>query len=148
MVFLYVPLGIVVIYAFNDAIGHTLPIAGLHDEVVRDRASDPSAAVAWRLSTRSRWPLFATSIALLLGSAAAFAASIGSNSSVANTVSFLLVLPIALPGIVTAIALNSSVDDRGMPFGIFTIAVAHATFCIVVVYNNVLARLRRMSPTR
>jgi putative spermidine/putrescine transport system permease protein len=63
-----------------------------------------------------------------------------------NAVSFLLVLPIALPGIVTAMALNNSINNFGIPFGILTIIVGHATFCIVVVYNNVIARLRR-TPT-
>jgi putative spermidine/putrescine transport system permease protein len=61
-------------------------------------------------------------------------------------VSFLLVLPISLPGIVTAIALNSTINTLGVPFGILTIFIGHATFCIVVVYNNVVARLRR-TPT-
>jgi putative spermidine/putrescine transport system permease protein len=56
------------------------------------------------------------------------------------------VLPIALPGIVTAISLNSAINTFGVPFGVLTIVIAHATFCIVVVYNNVLARLRR-TPT-
>jgi putative spermidine/putrescine transport system permease protein len=87
----------------------------------------------------------ATLLALVLGSLAAFAVHrfrfFGRTS-----VSFLLVLPIALPGIVTAIALNTTINNFGIPFGLFTIVVAHATFCIVVVYNNVLARLRR-TPT-
>ena len=89
--------------------------------------------------------LFATVIALLLGSAAAFAVH-RFRFFGRNTVSFLLVLPIALPGIVTAIALNSAINTFGIPFGVLTIVVGHATFCIVVVYNNVLARLRR-TPT-
>ena len=63
-----------------------------------------------------------------------------------DAVSFLLVLPIALPGIVTAIALNSAINTFAIPFGVLTIVIAHATFCVVVVYNNVLARLRR-TPT-
>ncbi len=89
--------------------------------------------------------LFATVIALILGSAAAFAVH-RFRFFGRNTVSFLLVLPIALPGIVTAIALNSAINTFGVPFGVLTIVIAHATFCIVVVYNNVLARLRR-TPT-
>src|SRR5204862_1949593 len=80
-----------------------------------------------------------------LGSAAAFAVHryrfFGRNS-----VSFLLVLPIALPGIVTGIALNSAINTTGIPFSLWTIVIGHATFCIVVVYNNVVARLRR-TPT-
>ena len=59
--------------------------------------------------------------------------------------SFLLVLPIALPGIVTGIALNSAITLLGITPSLFTIVIGHATFCIVVVFNNVAARLRRMS---
>ena len=60
-------------------------------------------------------------------------------------VSFVLVLPIALPGIVTGIALNSAFSVGQVPLGYLTVVVGHATFCVVVVYNNVLARLRRSS---
>jgi putative spermidine/putrescine transport system permease protein len=63
-----------------------------------------------------------------------------------ETVSFIVVLPLALPGIVTGIALNAAFGRIGISLGTTTIVVAHATFCIVVVYNNVVARLRRMSP--
>src|SRR4030095_11246447 len=87
----------------------------------------------------------ATLFALALGSAAAFAVH-RFRFFGRNAVSFLLVLPIALPGIVTAIALNTTINNFGIPFGILTIIIGHATFCIVVVYNNVLARLRR-TPT-
>ena len=59
--------------------------------------------------------------------------------------SLVLVLPIALPGIVTGIALDVGLPDTGIGFGIYTIMIAHATFCVVMVYNNVVARLRRMS---
>jgi putative spermidine/putrescine transport system permease protein len=88
----------------------------------------------------------ATLFALIIGSLAAFAVHrfrfFGRNS-----VSFLLVLPIALPGIVTAIALNTTINNSQIPFGLLTIFIGHATFCIVVVYNNVVARLRRTSPS-
>jgi putative spermidine/putrescine transport system permease protein len=60
-----------------------------------------------------------------------------------NAVSFVLILPIALPGILTGIALNTAINNYGIPFSVWTIMIGHATFCIVVVYNNVLARLRR-----
>src|SRR4029079_13801327 len=62
-----------------------------------------------------------------------------------ETISFLVILPIALPGIVTGVALNSTFTFLGIDLGLFTIVVGHATFCIVVVYNNVVARLRRVS---
>src|SRR4029079_5863982 len=63
-----------------------------------------------------------------------------------ETISFLVILPIALPGIVTGVALNTSFTQiLGVELSLFTIVVGHATFCIVVVYNNVVARLRRVS---
>jgi putative spermidine/putrescine transport system permease protein len=143
LVFLYVPLGIVVIYAFNDAIGQAWPIQDYTTKWfgIAFRSSQVRVALINSLQVA----LFATVIALLLGSAAAFAVH-RFRFFGRNTVSFLLVLPIALPGIVTAIALNSAINTFGVPFGVLTIVIAHATFCIVVVYNNVLARLRR-TPT-
>jgi putative spermidine/putrescine transport system permease protein len=90
--------------------------------------------------------LGATTIALMLGSAAAFAVH-RFRFFGKETVSFALVLPIALPGIVTGMALNSAINFGGqifgLSFGLLTIIVGHATFCVVVVYNNVVARLRR-----
>ena len=143
LVFLYVPLGIVVIYAFNDAVGQAWPI---QDYTLKWFAiAFREAAVREAILTSVEIALIATAIALLLGSLAAFAVHrfrfFGRNS-----VSFLLVLPIALPGIVTAISLNAAVTMFGIPLGVLTIVIGHATFCVVVVYNNVLARLRR-TPT-
>jgi putative spermidine/putrescine transport system permease protein len=143
LLFLYVPLGIVVIYAFNDSVGQAWPIPeyttkwfGIAFREVRVRSA---------LVNSLQVAALATAIALILGSAAAFAVH-RFRFFGRNAVSFLLVLPIALPGIVTAIALRSAIDTFGFPFGILTIVIGHATFCIVVVYNNVLARLRR-TPT-
>ena len=65
--------------------------------------------------------------------------------SAGEAISFIILLPIALPGIVTGIALRSGINELGWGFGTFTIVVGHATFCVVIVYNNVLARLRRTS---
>ena len=62
-----------------------------------------------------------------------------------NTISLLVVLPISLPGIVTGIALNATFTSAlGVTLGLATVIVGHATFCIVTVFNNVIARLRRM----
>ena len=140
LVFLYVPLAIVVLYAFNNSIGQKWPITSfttkyfglaLHNPLVREAAAN-SIKVA----------VVATLAALMLGSMAAFAVHrfrfFGRNS-----ISFVLVLPIALPGIVTAMALNSAINASGIPFSLWTIVIGHTTFCVVVVYNNVIARLRR-----
>jgi putative spermidine/putrescine transport system permease protein len=87
--------------------------------------------------------LIATAIALVLGTLAA-AAVYRSKFFGREAISLLLLLPIALPGIVTGIALRSSIAILGVPFSTWTIVIGHATFCIVTVYNNVLARFRRM----
>ncbi len=86
--------------------------------------------------------LAATAIALVLGSCAAFAINRASFFG-RDAVSLLFVLPLALPGIITGIALNAFFSFGGVTLSIWTIIVGHATFCMVVVYNNVLARLRR-----
>ena len=87
----------------------------------------------------------ATTLALILGTLASFAVH-RFRFFGRNTISFALVLPIALPGIVTALALNSMVEAVPfISFGLPAIIVGHATFCVVVVYNNVIARLRRTS---
>jgi putative spermidine/putrescine transport system permease protein len=140
LLFLYIPLVIVVIYAFNNSIGQKWPITSFTTKYfsLAWRNPDLREALANSLLIASA----ATVLALLLGSAAAFAIHryrfFGRNS-----VSLMLVLPIALPGIVTAIALNSSFNTFGVSLGLLTIMIGHATFCIVVVFNNVVARLRR-----
>jgi putative spermidine/putrescine transport system permease protein len=104
-----------------------------HDEEVR---------TALVLSTKAA--ILATAVALVLGSLAAFGLA-RTTFFGRDGVSFLFVLPIALPGIVTGLALNSFFVVLGVPFSLWTIVVGHATFCVVIVYNNVLARLRRTS---
>ncbi len=64
-----------------------------------------------------------------------------------ETITLLIILPIALPGIITGISLRSAYGFAGIPFSSLTIIIGHATFCMVVVYNNVVARLRRSSPS-
>jgi putative spermidine/putrescine transport system permease protein len=140
LLFLYVPLVIVVLYAFNPSQGQTWPINGLTTHWFGDAWHTPRVRSA--LLTSLKVAAGATSLALLLGSCAAFAVHrfrfFGRES-----ISFALVLPLALPGILTGIALNSTINNSGIPFGLLTIIVGHGTFCVVVVYNNVIARLRR-----
>jgi putative spermidine/putrescine transport system permease protein len=85
-------------------------------------------------------------VAIVLGTLVAFAVA-RYRFFGRNTVSILVVLPIALPGIVTGIALSNAVTTTlrplGIDFGLWTVIIGHSTFCIVIVYNNVLARLRR-----
>jgi putative spermidine/putrescine transport system permease protein len=140
LLFLYVPLAIIVLYAFNPSQGQTWPIHGLTAHWFGDAWHDSEVRSA--LYTSLKAGAGATAVALVLGSAAAFAVHrhrfFGRES-----LSFVLVLPLALPGILTGIALNSSINASGIPFSLLTIIVGHATFCVVVVYNNVIARLRR-----
>ena len=108
--------------------------------------NDGVVAAVW---TSVKAGLGATAIALLLGSMVAFAV-VRYSWFGRDPVSFLVVLPIALPGIVTGIALNAAfstvLGPLGISFGLFTVILGHATFCIVVVFNNVAARLRRTGP--
>jgi putative spermidine/putrescine transport system permease protein len=90
--------------------------------------------------------LGATTLALVLGTLAALAVQRYAFFG-RRTVSFLLVLPIALPGVVTGIALRTTFQTLGIDLGLFTIIVGHATFCVVIAYNNVLARLQRLPRT-
>ena len=87
-----------------------------------------------------------TSIAIVFGTLAA-AALYKRSFFGRETITLLIILPIALPGIITGISLRSAYGFAGIPFSSLTIIVGHATFCMVVVYNNVVARLRRSSPS-
>jgi putative spermidine/putrescine transport system permease protein len=142
LAFLYVPLAIVVVYAFNGTRGQTWPPSAFTLHWFGVTFGNAQFRSALWLSIQAA--LGATSIALLLGSMAAFAVH-RFRFFGRQAISFLLVLPIALPGILTGIALNSAINFSGIPFSLFTIMVGHGTFCIVVVYNNVIARLRRSS---
>ena len=88
----------------------------------------------------------ATAIALVLGTLAAIAVQ-RYDFFGRQTIAFFLVLPIALPGVVTGIALRTSFVTLGIDFGLLTIVIGHATFCVVIAYNNVIARLRRLPRT-
>ena len=147
LVFLYAPLVILALYAFNKGITHAWPPDLWTTKWFSAALHDPDLPGALRNSILAA--IGATTIALVLGSLAAFAVHRFSFFG-RDTISFVLVLPIALPGIVTAIALASSINYAntavGLTPGLFTIIVGHATFCIVVVFNNVIARLRR-TPT-
>ena len=99
-----------------------------------------------RSGCRSRVAAIATLLALVLGTLAA-AALARTRFFGREAISLLLILPIALPGIITGISLRSAFDLMDIPFSFWTIVLGHATFCIVVVYNNAVARFRRTSPS-
>jgi putative spermidine/putrescine transport system permease protein len=146
LAFIYVPLIVIALYAFNERRIQTWPIPGLTLDWFGKAFANPGVRDA--LLTSVKAGLGATAIALLLGSLAALAVARYSFFG-RETVSFLVILPIALPGIVTGMALNATfrevLEPFGLGLGLFTVIVGHATFCIVVIYNNVVARLRRTS---
>jgi putative spermidine/putrescine transport system permease protein len=142
LLFLLVPIAIIIVYAFNSSNVQGWPIDGLSTKWFSKTFADQSMRDAAWLSVRAA--LVATTVAVLLGSAAAFGVS-RFRFFGREAVSFLVVLPIALPGIITGMALNSFFTFWGIDLTYWTIVVGHATFCIVIVYNNVLARLRRTS---
>ena len=146
LAFIYLPLLVITLYAFNDSRTQAWPINGLTLKWFSKALDNQGARDA--LLTSLKAALGATLLALLLGSLAALAVQ-RYRFFGRETISFLVILPLALPGIVTGMALNATFRTVFEPFGIglslFTVIVGHATFCIVVVYNNVIARLRRLS---
>jgi putative spermidine/putrescine transport system permease protein len=142
LVVIYFPLLLVLLNSFNADTTFGWPPSSLTVEWWQRVVSNEGALSA--LWTSVRAGLAATAIALVLGTMAAFALQ-RYRFYGRDTVSLLIILPIALPGIVTGIALNNAFRTiLGIDLGLFTAIVAHATFCIVVVFNNVVARLRRL----
>jgi putative spermidine/putrescine transport system permease protein len=141
LAFIYVPLGVVLINSFSVDRSLTWPPSGFTTNWWSQAVDNQGVRDALVVSVQVG--VAATAVALVLGTLAAFAlgrfAFFGRDS-----VSLLIILPIALPGVVTGVALNNVFTTflGGLTF--ITLVVAHATFCIVVVYNNALARLRRL----
>jgi putative spermidine/putrescine transport system permease protein len=143
LAFIYVPLTVIGIYAFNSSTILEWPPPGLTFDWIGKALDTTGARDAFITSVEVG--AVATAIALVLGTLASLAVA-RHRFFGRETISFLVILPIALPGIVTGIALNSTFSQvLGVDLSLFTVVVGHATFCIVVVYNNALARLRRAS---
>ncbi len=140
--FLIAPLLVIVLFAFDASNVQTFPIHHWTTSWFSVAWHDPAVRGALWLSLKAG--VLATAIALVLGMLVAFGIH-RFRFFGRDTVSLLLVLPIALPGIVTGLALQSAFNLAGIPFSLYTIVIGHATFCIVVVFNNVIARLRRTS---
>jgi putative spermidine/putrescine transport system permease protein len=142
VLFLFVPIVLICVYAFNPSNIQSWPLHGLSTKWFSSTWHDQEMRQALWLSVRAG--LISTAIALALGTMAAFAVHRFKFFG-REAVSLMLVLPLALPGIITGMALNSFFAFGGLSFSLTTIVIGHATFCIVVVYNNVVARLRRTS---
>src|SRR5204862_6123163 len=132
------------VYAFNGSNLQSWPIESWTFHWFRVAWENPDARDALVLSVKVG--AITTGVALVLGTMAA-AAVARYRFFGREAVSFLLVLPLALPGILTGIALSTSFTFVGLTPSIWTIVIGHATFCVVIVYNNVVARLRRSSPS-
>ena len=141
LAFLFGPIALIGVYAFNASNIQSWPIAGFSTQWFGATVADREVHAALILSLQAG--LLATLIAVVLGTSAAFAVH-RFRFFGREAVSFAVVLPIALPGIITGMALNSFFTLWGLGLSFWTIVIGHATFCIVVVYNNVLARLRRL----
>ena len=143
LVFLYLPLVLIFILSFNNTNSLTWPPQGFSTRWWSTFLDVESAREA--LISSTKLALIAMTISVVLGSLLSFALQrfefFGKNS-----LSFLAVLPIALPGIVTGVALRNTFVRFGLDLGFVSVIAGHTTFCIVVVHNNVVARLRRISP--
>ena len=143
--FLHVPLALIILYAFSaEDKSYQFPPPALTTAWfgVAWARDDDWAAIKLSVPVAAG----ATAIALVLGTLAAGALA-RSRFFGRDAISLLLILPIALPGVVTGIALRSAYHTLEIPFSFWTIVIGHATFCVVVVYNNAVARLRRLSPS-
>jgi putative spermidine/putrescine transport system permease protein len=142
LAFIYVPLLLVVVYAFNASGTSAWPPSGFTTKWFLDALENTGLREAF--TTSLVVALGATAIALVLGTLASLAVA-RYRFFGRETISFVVIFPIALPGIVTGMALSTTFATVGFPLGMAAIIVGHGTFCIVLVYNNVIARLRRVS---
>ena len=141
LLFLHFPILFIFLYAFtSESKSYQFPPPGLTLKWFEVTLNRPDVWRAIQLSLEVAG--LATLAAMVLGTLAAGAIA-RSRFFGQEVVSLLLVLPIALPGIVTGIALRSAYGVMEIPFSFWTIVIGHATFCVVVVYNNALARFRR-----
>jgi len=140
LVLLFAPIALIVVYAFGPSVVQTWPLRGFTWHWFAVAWHDPAVRQAFLLSVKVG--LLAAGIALVLGSAVSYALH-NFRFFGAEGISLLLVLPIALPGVITGVALNNFFGFTKIQLGVLTIVIGHATFCIVIVYNNLIARLRR-----
>ena len=140
LVLLFAPIALIVVYAFGPSVVQTWPLRGFTWHWFAVAWHDPAVRQAFLLSVKVG--VLAAGIAVVLGSAVSYALH-NFRFFGAEGISLLLVLPIALPGVITGVALNNFFGFTKIQLGVLTIVIGHATFCIVIVYNNLIARLRR-----
>jgi putative spermidine/putrescine transport system permease protein len=142
LAFIYLPLILIAVYAFNKSVTQSWPIHTFTTKWFSTAYHDPGVRQALWLSVRAA--LGATAVALVLGTLASLAVS-RFDFFGRQAITLVLILPLALPGIISGLALRTSYETFGVSFGLLTIIIGHATFCIVDVYNNAQARLRRVA---
>ncbi len=138
--FIYLPIGVILLYSFNAAKVATWPITSFTLDWYAKAFNDAGIRAAF--GTSLQVAIGATIVSVLLGSLLALAVQRYQFFG-REVIAFIVILPLALPGIVTGLALNTAFRAIGFEFGVTTIIVGHATFCVVVIYNNAIARLRR-----
>lgn len=144
VLFLHIPLALIVLYAFSsEDKSYVFPPPGLTTQWFAVALEREDVWAAMKLSFEVA--LWATGIAMVLGTLAAGALA-RTQFFGREAINLLLILPIALPGVITGISLRAAYHGMEIPFSFWTIVIGHATFCVVVVYNNAVARLRRISP--
>jgi putative spermidine/putrescine transport system permease protein len=142
LLFIYIPIALIFVYAFNSGDTPAWPPVGFTFHWWSVALSNTGLQQAFMTSLAVA--LVATAISLVLGTLASLAVSRYSFFG-RESISFIVIFPIALPGIVTGMALSTTFAQVGFPLGFLAIVIGHATFCIVIVYNNAIARLRRVS---
>ncbi|WEX76436.1 ABC transporter permease [Sinorhizobium numidicum] len=143
LAFMHLPILLIFLYAFTtEEKSYQFPPPGLTTQWFAAAWNRPDVWAALTFSVRVA--SIATAVSLVLGTLCAAAVS-QTRFFGRETISLLVILPIALPGIITGIALRSAFSMADIPFSFWTIVLGHATFCIVVVYNNAVARFRRIS---
>ena len=145
LLFLHIPLLLIVVYAFSsEDKSYVFPPPSLTTKwfAIALERDDVWRAIGLSVEVA----LCSTLIAVILGTLAA-AALARSKFFGREALSLMLILPIALPGIITGIALRTGLGTMEIPYSFWTIVIGHATFCVVVVYNNAIARLRRLNPS-
>lgn len=144
LLYLHIPIVFVFLYAFTtDDASFRFPPPGYTTRWFGVAAANAEIRAALGLSMRVA--IVSTAIALILGTLTA-AAVWRTKFFGRETLSLFIVLPIALPGIITGIALRSAINLAELPFSFWTLVVGHATFCVAIAFNNVIARMRRTSP--
>ena len=141
LAFIYLPIVLIAFYAFNESVTQRWPIDTFSTKWFGEAWRDPAVRDALLLSVKAA--LGATGVAIVFGTLLSLAMARFSFFG-RDTITLLVILPIALPGIVTGLALQTTYTTVGISYGLTTIIIGHATFCIVVVFNNAVARLRRL----